>query len=236
MPKPAPARPPADALRASPIFGGLDEAMRAQVLTQAVARDYPRGTTILRRGDPGTGMVVVLAGRVRVGVTSEDGREVTLGILGPGDVLGEMALLDGEDRSADATALEDCSVLLLERGRFLRLLREQPDLSLRLLVVMTERLRRADAVIEDIALMSLEGRLARLLTRLAADYGKPVPSGTRIELKLSQKDLSALVGGSREKVNRQLRLWEQDGTLGKDAGYLVVRRPERLRAFLDLAE
>jgi CRP-like cAMP-binding protein len=229
-------RDPAEALKASAIFGGLDAAMRAQVLTQAVSRAYPRGAAILRRGDPGTGMVLVLTGRVRIGITSEDGREVTLGILGPGDVLGEMALLDGEERSADAIALEDCSVLVLERGRFLRLLRDTPDLALRLLVVLTERLRRANAAIEDIALMSLEGRLARLLSRLGEEYGRAVPHGTRIELKLSQKDLSALVGGSREKVNRRLRLWEEEGTIAKENGYLILRQPDRLRAFLAVVD
>lgn len=224
-----PGRSPEEALRSSQLFGGLDPTLRAQVAAQAIVRPYARGATILRRGDPGTGMVVVLQGRVRVGVTSEEGREMTLGILGPGDALGEMALIDGQERSADAVALEDSSVLLLERGKFLRLLRETPDLSLRLLVVMTERLRRANLALEDVALLPLEARLARLLTRLAEDYGKPAASeGIRIELKLSQKDLATLVGSSREKVNRQLREWEQDGTVGKEQGYLVLRRPERL--------
>lgn len=229
-------RTPEEALRTSVLFGGLDAEMRGQILAQAVARAYPRGSTLLRRGDPGTGMVLLLEGRVRIGVTSEDGREVTLGILGPGDALGEMALLDGEERSADAVALEACSVLLLERGRFLRLLRETPDIALRLLVVLTERLRRANSAIEDIALMSLEGRLARLLTRLGDQYGREHAAGIRIELKLSQKDLSTLVGGSREKVNRRLRLWEDEGTISKDKGYLVLRRPERLRAFTDVPD
>ena len=102
--------------------------------------------------------------------------------------------------------------------------------------MLTERLRRANAAIADIALMTLEGRLARLLTRLGEEYGTSASAGTRIELKLSQKDLSALVGGSREKVNRRLRQWEDEGTIAKDQGYLILRRPERLRAFLDATE
>ncbi len=224
----APVREPEKQRPAGFLFGALSPEQRAQVLAQAIARSYPRGGTILRRGDPGTSMVLVVEGRVRVGVTSEDGREVTLGILGPGDVLGEMALLDGQERSADVVALEDCSVKLVERGRFLRLLRESPDLCLQLLAVLTERLRRANRAVEDIALLSLEGRLARLLTRLAQDYGKPEGGGVRIDVRLSQKDLSALVGSSREKVNRQLRAWEEEGTIGKAGGHLLLLHPERL--------
>ena len=220
--------PPAAEPPSGSLFAALPPEQRSQLLAQAVARSFPRGATILRRGDPGNSMVLVTSGRVRVGVTSEDGREVTLGILGPGDVLGEMALLDGQARSADAVALEDCAVKMLERARFLRLLRETPDLALRLLAVLTGRLRRANMAVEDIALLSLEGRLARLLTRLAHDHGRPAERGVRIEIKLSQKDLSALVGGSREKVNRQLRAWEQDGTIGKAGGFLLLLRPERL--------
>lgn len=225
----APIRPPEPQQRpAGFLFGALSAEQRAQVLAQAISRSYARGDTILRRGDPGNSMLLVVQGRVRVGVTSEDGREVTLGILGPGDVLGEMALLDGQERSADVVAIEDCGVKLLERGRFLRLLRESPELCLKLLGVLTERLRRANRAVEDIALLSLEGRLARLLTRLAQDYGKPEGRGVRIDVKLSQKDLSALVGSSREKVNRQLRAWEEEGTLGKASGHLVLLHPERL--------
>ncbi len=231
-----PARTSADALAptANSLLGALSAEERRQVLAQAITRIYPRGATLLRRGDPAGAMIMVTQGRVRIGVSSEEGREVTLGILGPGDVLGEMALLDGQARSADAVALEDCTVQVLERGRFLRLLRETPDLALRLLAVLTERLRRANLALEDIALLSLEGRLARLLTRLANDYGKPAGGRQiRIEVKLSQKDLSALVGGSREKVNRQLRVWEEDGTIGKEQGYLVLLRPDRLAHELD---
>jgi CRP/FNR family cyclic AMP-dependent transcriptional regulator len=229
IPTPTAAQPPAT----GSLLDALSPDERRQVMAQAIKRTHARGTTILRRGDPGTGMIVVTSGRVRVGVTSEDGREITLGILGPGDVLGDMALLDGEARSADAVALEDCAVLVLERSRFLRLLHDTPELSLRLLAVVTQRLRRANLALEDIALLPLEQRLARLLIRLARDYGKAAQPGVRIELKLSQRDLSALVGASREKVNRQLRIWEEAGTIEKDQGYLLLRHPARLSSEAD---
>jgi len=167
---------------------------------------------------------------VRVGTISEDGREVMLGVLGPGDVIGEMSVLDGEDVSADVTALEDCVLLFLERARFLRLLRADADLCLRLMAVLCRRLRRSNATLEEMALLDLGARLARLLLRLAGDYGAPTARGTRIEVKLSQKDFGTLVGSSREKVNIKLREWEEAGVLGKDAGRLVLLRPDVLAA------
>jgi CRP-like cAMP-binding protein len=153
---------------------------------------------------------------------------VTLTVLGPGEVLGEMTLLDGGDCSADATAQEDCVLLALERTQFLRLLRSNSDLCLHLMDVLCQRLRRSNAALEDMALLDLSARLGRLLLRLCEDYGVKCPGGTRIEVKLSQKDLSSLAGASREKVNKQLRQWELEGIIGKDSGRLMVVKPYAL--------
>ena len=124
-------------------------------------------------------------------MVSEDGKEATLSVLGPNEVLGEMSLLDGEPCSADVTAQEDCTLLVIDRARFLALLRANSGLCLHLMTFLTKRLRRANSALEDMALLDLPTRLGRLLTRLASDYGVPVRSGTRIEVKLSQKDLSS---------------------------------------------
>jgi len=218
------------ALSRSALFQVLQPAEIDAVLAQAAVRRVGRNEFILRRGDPSSGANIVVSGRVRIGTMSEDGREVTLGVLGPGDVIGEMSVLDGEDVSADATALEDCVLLFIERARFLRLLRSDSDLCLRLMAVLCRRIRRSNAALEDMALLDLGARLARLLLRLAQDYGAPAGRGTRIEVKLSQKDLGTLVGSSREKVNKQLREWETEDVLGKDQGRLVILRPEVLNA------
>jgi CRP-like cAMP-binding protein len=216
------------ALGKSQLFQVLQPAELDAILALAAVRRMPRNAAILRRGDPSTGANVIINGRVRIGTTSEDGREVTLGVLGPGEVLGEMSVLDGEEISADATALEDCELLFLERSRFLRLLRGDADLCLRLMAVLCRRIRRSNAALEDMALLELGPRLGRLLLRLAHDYGTPVAGGTRIEVRLSQKDLSTIVGGSREKVNKQLREWEDAGAVAKDSGRIVVLRPDAL--------
>ena len=216
------------ALMRSEIFKSLQEVDVDAVLARATLRRVNRGAPILRRGEPNSGMVIVMSGRVRVSIVSEDGKEVTLSVLGQGEVLGEMSLLDGDASSADVTAQEDCALLVIERSQFLSLLRENSGLCLHFLALLSRRLRRANAAIEDIALLDLPTRLGRLLIKLAKDYGVPVRTGVRIEVKLSQKDLGTLVGASREKVNRQIREWEQDGVLGKDGGRLVVVKAQAL--------
>lgn len=209
-------------LRRSQLFRNTTPEQLDRILERTLMRRIARNEPILRRGDPSTGMFVIATGRVRVSLVSEDGKEVTLGVLGPGETLGEMSLLDGEPCSADAFALEDCVLLVIERAQFLRMLRADADLCLRLLAILTGRLRRSNAALEDIALLDLPTRLGRLLLRLARDYGVVDGQGTRIEVKLSQKDLSTLVGSSREKVNKQLRQWEEAGVLGKNGVRIVI--------------
>jgi CRP/FNR family transcriptional regulator, cyclic AMP receptor protein len=235
----AAARPAADAatniearraaLAASPLFRALLPDELDAVLRHAPLRQFGRGATVYRKGDAGSGMLVILSGRLRIGSTGEDGRDIVLGILGPGQCVGEMALLDSEERSADVTALEACTVLAVERGPFIALMRGNPDLCLRVVAMLSSRLRNSNEALEEMALLGLPRRIGRLLLRLARDYGRRADGGgIRIELKLSQKDISALVGGSREKVNRQLRRWEEEGAIGREQGYIVVRRPATL--------
>ncbi len=216
------------ALAASPLFQRLDPAQIDAVLAETQLRRAARGSVLLQRGHPSAGVSLLVAGRVRIGLVAEDGREVTLALLGPGDVIGEMSVLDGEPVAADATAMEDCLLLTIERARFLRLLRGSGDLCLRLMAVLAQRLRRSNAALEDMALQDLPTRLGRLILRLARDYGSPVPRGQRIQVKLSQQDIAAIVGASREKVNRQLRQWEEQGVLARDAGHLLLLRPAAL--------
>jgi CRP/FNR family transcriptional regulator, cyclic AMP receptor protein len=216
------------ALAKTELFRSLETGDLDAVLARVAVRRTLRGEIIMRRGDANAGMVVIVTGKVRISVVSEEGKEITLTVLGPGDVLGEMSLLDGQECSADVTAQEDCNLLVVDRNQFLRLLRSNGELCLHLMAVLTRRLRRSNAALEDIALLDLPTRLGRLLTRLASEYGVPARTGTRIEVRLSQKDISTLVGASREKVNKQLRQWEDEGVLGKDNGRLVVLNPRAL--------
>lgn len=198
----------------------------------ATERQAARDALVIRRGDPGTSLMILVHGRLRVGAVSIDGRELTHGLLEAGAVLGEIALLDGRARSADVTAMQDSVLLVLERSVFLPFLLARPELMLRLMGVLCERLRRSSAAFEDVALLPLPSRLARLLLEMAEQHGKPVPEGTRIRLRLSQKELSAQVAATRERVNKQLRQWHEQGVLGDLEGDMVVRRPEALQALI----
>lgn len=220
------------ALRASPLFAAMQPGELDSVVQMASERRVRRGQTIFQKGDDGSSMMAVLQGRVRITAVSVEGKEVTLNVINPGEVFGEIALLDGKPRSADAVAVDDTLLLVLERRLLLPFLKSNQDLLLRLLAVLCDRLRRTSVALEEIALFDLPVRLARVLAQLADDYGRPSVAGTRIDFKLSQRDLSTLVAASRESVNKQLRAWQKDGLLDLDGGYIVLRRPAELKQML----
>jgi CRP/FNR family cyclic AMP-dependent transcriptional regulator len=223
-----------EALLASPFFRPMSGAELDEIIGFAVERRFPKGATIFSKNDAGSSMMAVLTGRVRIGNVSVDGKEVMLNVIGPGEIFGEIALLDGKPRSADAVALEDTTLMVVERRHFLPFLFRNEAMMERLLVVLCDRLRRTSLALEEIALFDLPSRLARVLTKLAEDYGRPVAGeqggGTMIDLKLSQRDLSTLVASSRESVNKQLRAWRENGTIGQRDGHLVVLKPQELEA------
>lgn len=221
------------ALRASPLFQAMEAAELDAILDIATERRFRRGQTVFQKGDTGSSMMAVLSGRVRISAVNADGKEITLNVISPGQVFGEIALLDGQPRSADATAIEDTLLMVVERRHFMPFLTANQNLLSRLLAVLCERLRSTSMALEQIALFDLEARLARLILKLAADYGRPTGDGMRIELKLSQRDLSNLVAASRESVNKQLGEWREGGVLTFENGYIVLHRQEDLQALAE---
>jgi CRP/FNR family cyclic AMP-dependent transcriptional regulator len=219
-----------EALRGCALFQHLTDTQLGAVLARSTIRRFRRGDIIMHRGAPATGMVVILQGHVRISVTSAEGRETSLGMLGTGDVVGEMALLDGGERSADVAATEDCVLLTIDRSDLLVLLESNASLCLRLMAVLCERLRDANRSVEEIATLSLAARLRHTLLRLANAYGGPSHQERQVSLRLSQNDLGTLVGASREKVNRQLRQWERQGALVCGRGSLRILKPDLLTA------
>lgn len=223
-----------EALLASPFFQTMRPEELDQVIDAAIERRVPKGTVIFTKGDPGTSMMAVLAGRVRVSSVSSEGKEVMLNVIGPGEIFGEIALLDGKSRSADATALEDATLLVVERRNFLPFIMRNEGLVERLFIVLCDRLRRTSTALEELALFDLPARLARLLLKLSADYGRPASDGgVRIDLKLSQRDLATLVASSRESVNKQLRAWRETGSVDQVGGYLILVKPQALRQLVE---
>ncbi len=221
------------ALLSSPVFETTKPEELDEVVKLSSERRVPRGGSIFQKGDEGTSMMAVLTGRVRVSSVSAEGKEVTLNVINPGEVFGELALLDGKPRSADCSAIEETLLLVLERRNFLPFLRHNSDFLLRLLVVLCEKLRQTSSALEELALFDLPARLARVLLKLAGEYGRQTNGGIRIEIKMSQRELSNLVASSRESVNKQLRIWRDDGAVELADGYIMLLRPEELRALVE---
>lgn len=222
-----------DVLAATPLFHQLDRAELDALADLATERQVRRDGAVVRRGDADGSLLVLVHGRLRAGSMSADGREVTIGLVEPGGVVGEISLLDGRPRSMDVVAMLDSLLLVVDRGAFLPFLRARPDLMLRLMALLCDRLRRASAAYEDIALTPLAARLAKLLLSLADSHGAPDGDGTRIRMRLSQRDLGAQVAATRERVNKQLRQWHDAGVLGEADGNLVLRQPGALRALVE---
>ncbi len=203
-------------LRRSSLFAGMDEAALRLMAGHAHRRRFASGEVIFRVGSPGQSMMAVLAGMVRITAPSTDGKEIVLADLGSGEVFGEMALLDGGERSADAAALTNCDLLVVERRDMLTVLERHPGVAIKLLQVLCERLRRTDQQISEIAFLGLPMRLAKALLRVGG--GAP-----QAKLALSQRELGTMIGGTRESVNRCLREWHRRGVIQLEEGWIIIR-------------
>lgn len=204
----------ADPLAAAPLFAGLPTEERLALGRLLRERAFTRGNIIVFANDPGDALFVVASGQVKVVLIAEDGREVILSVLGPGMVFGEMALLDGQPRSAHVIALEDARLLVLHRRDFEQRLRESPDLAVALLREVSQRLRRADDQIRNLITLDVNGRVADLLLRMADEE-----DGARITRRLTHQTIAQMVGTSRETVSRTMRQLA-------DAEVLTVSRKE----------
>ncbi len=219
-----------DTLRRVPFLAPLADDDIAWLAARLRPRQYRVGTTIFHRDDSGTALHVIERGTVKLMLPSPEGREVTVELLGADDFFGELALLDGGPRSASAIALEATDTLTLERDQFAALLEAHPQVALRLLGVLGERLRRADDLIGDLLFLDLPGRLAKQLLALAEERGSATPRGVRIDLRLSQSELAAMVGATRESVNRCLNAYAERGILDFDRETITLRDLAVLRA------
>ena len=214
-------------------FRHLPEDDLRRVVALARKRQFANNERIFSKGDSASGMMAVLSGRVRIVSYSLDGKEVVLRVIEPGEVFGEIALIDGGERTADAVAFGRTEVLFLDRRDFLPFLEANPKLCVEMLKVLCQRLRSTSEQLEDFSFLDLRMRLAKCLLHLTDRYGEAEGSGTRIALPLSQQFLAAMMGTSREAVNKRLREWEQDGILALDRESVTVLDREFL-AQLDI--
>jgi len=186
----------------------------------------------VQQSEPGNELYVLVTGHLKVVSTDPEGRDAGLGVMGPGEVFGEVALLDGGPRSATIIALDPCELLVIRREHFLRFLKESPDTAVQLLSVLAGRLRKLTERTEDIAFLRVGERLAKTIAALASSYGEKQADGSlRLALKMSQQEMGDLVGATRESANKQIRAWEQDGLVSQDHGHLIIHDLEKLRGY-----
>jgi len=213
------------------LFQSLDSEDRKRLAASLRRRPLKKGEVLFRKGDEGSSLYIVRSGRVKIVLPSETGDEVSPAILSEGDFFGEMALLDGMPRSADAVALEPSELYALNRGDFISFLINNEDAIKSVFSYLSLRLRRTDDLLEDICFLTISTRLARRLAELAENYGQQEKAGEPIEinLKLTQKDLASMVGVTRESINKELRVLREKGLVSTEGNTIQILDLERLR-------
>ena len=216
-------RPVREALAAIPFFAGLGpEAMERLAATMRTRR-FRRGEVIFHLGDPGDALFVIVTGDVKISLPSETGDEAILATLSAGDVFGELALLDGAPRSASATALSATETVVLPRDRFRELIATEAGVRDALLASIAGELRRLTTHVEELHFLDITGRLAARLVRLANEGGTRLPDGgIRLRRNLTQGDLAAMVGCTRQSVNKLLGQFTDDGLIRLEREGIVV--------------
>jgi CRP/FNR family cyclic AMP-dependent transcriptional regulator len=214
-------------LRRYPLFRGLPLEHIERLSTYASTRAYARGATIFTKGDPGTSLFAVCSGTIRIAVPSPDGRDAVFNLIGEGEIFGEIALLDGKPRTADATAMTDCELMLIDRRDFVGVLESQPETALKLIEVLCARVRKTSQQVEDVLFLDLPGRLAKQLLRLIGDAER---SGGDHKVSMTQRELGQMIGMSRESTNKQLREWEERNWVRIERGGITVLATEALAA------
>lgn len=226
-----PGRTVLESLTSIAFFGGLDPAALERLAGTMRARRFRRGEVIFHIGDPGDALFVITAGEVKISLPADTGEEAILATLRPGDVFGELALLDGAPRSATATAIGATETVVLPRDRFRELIATEAAVRDALLASIAGELRRLTTHVEELHFLDITGRLAAGLVRLARDGGTPVHGGgIRLRTSLTQGDLAAMVGCTRQSVNKLLGQFTDDGLVRLEREGIVVTDLEGLMA------
>ena len=213
------------------LFRGLPAATLDRIAALALRRAYRKGETIFAQSDPGDGLYGVVTGRVRISASSADGKELFLNIMEPGDTFGEIALLDGRQRTATACATAPSDVLMIVREQFFALLRREPELVAHLLELLCQRLRWMSGLTEESALLPVPARLAKRLLSLGSLHGQATANGIR--LSISQEEMARFVGLSRQIVNQHLQHWKAQRWVALGRGNITIVDSDALQAMAD---
>ncbi|MEQ1726514.1 MAG: Crp/Fnr family transcriptional regulator [Sphingopyxis sp.] len=218
-----------DLLAPGSLFAGASAEQLDVVAARGQLRHYARGDTIMHQGDPGDSFYILISGVARVTIIAANGREITLDYLEKGAAIGEIAVLDGQERTASVVAHEAVSAMRLDRTAIRDIIRDRPDFAWQLLGQMARRLRQANITIEGDRAFASGPRLARCLVRLMATG----PDGARLRHDLNQTDLAHFAGMSREQINRQLSVWVDSGLIARDHGRVTILDSDMI---LEIAE
>jgi CRP/FNR family cyclic AMP-dependent transcriptional regulator len=224
----------AEVLAAMPLFRDLEDAELSRIAGMLQARRFPAATNILTVEQPGEVAYIILGGTVKVHVEQVDGSDVILAILGHGEILGEMSLVDRIGRSASVVTMEESTLAWLNRATFWELMERLPALGRNLVGILSRRLRLANTRIQSLATESVSGRIARQILAFAREYGEPTGENqVYIPLRLTQSDLAELVGATRVRVNQTLSAMKKDNQISVDANHrITVHDSKGLEAYL----
>lgn len=218
-----PATPDPSTLTELPLFRGLTQSQLVWFSERLRPQTYPANAIIFTVDQPAEVVYIILSGTIRIHVEQAAGSDVILDIGGTGDILGEMALIEGVGRSASASTLEESVLMWLDRASFMEALRTIPDFTLNLIRVLSGRLRMANERIQALAALDVYGRVARTLLAYSHRYGRRLPNGDMvIPIRLTQSDIAEMVGASRERVNQIMSYYKQRGYLAVDRNYRIA--------------
>ena len=221
-------------LTSASIFQELDERALEELVKLTVTKRLRPGEVLFHKGEPGSQLYGVLSGRLRISAAGPDGKGMVFTYLDPGEVFGEIALVDSHPRSATVEANEDCELLVLHRRDLMPFLKRQPEVALRLAQLVSARLRRVSNQVEDAYLVSLPARLARKLIALSRVYGRETPKGIVINLPLAQQEIGELIGATRESVNKILRRWSERELVIVDQKIITILSSDELQDVADM--
>ena len=216
-------------LKLIPLFSELNTEALEDIASMAMQQCFKKDNMVLIEEEVGSTMFVILNGRVKISRISDEGREVILSILVDGDFFGEMAILDGQTRSANAVTLEETKMMLLRRDNFLQILHKYPQVAINLLKELAHRLRRSDAQIKSLSLQNALGRVGSTLLRIADDSGIIKHGRVEVSHLPPQQDLANMAGTSRETISRVIKSLNQLGYVEKQGSKLIILDYERFR-------
>jgi CRP/FNR family transcriptional regulator, cyclic AMP receptor protein len=216
-------------LKQVPLFAGLADEDIGELMSVAKRRTFRNGEVIFHREDPGQVLYVIKEGKVKISLVSPDGQEISLVVFGKGECFGELTILDGLPRSADAVAMEKVECYTLQRSDFHKAIMNNPKIAIQVMEVLSNRLRSTDQMVEDLIFLDVYGRVAKKLLELADVHGAKVENGIRIDVRLTQQELASMVGASRESVNKVMGYFTDKNFISTDKHKITLHRITELK-------